>query len=532
MSGNSTAKFRAAMSNPQIRLENRPTGDTPGWLSSPSSIVAAILVSAFLVRLIGIEHRWLWSDELLSANFIAHGFWNTLITNLRFDIHPPLYYLQLELWALFSRSDLWLMLNSVLWSVVAVGILIAAVRRFFGLRSALIAGALFAFSPAALAYGDQVRMYSFLMALIIWVWVAQMNWLRAAPDRQRLVSPPSLNLILSQLAVIYTHSAGLIMISGCVTLAATMLAEGRDIRAAKRWIICQCVVGLSALPAVAIALVREAGHVTAPSLAEIWTTWEFLAAGAMQFTLLGPILGIGLLAVLIYVMVTMPGERIGVANLIFVPLIIAAAISYGLKPTWIERIFVTIIPFLCLFAALAIEKQFDLTSSTPRIRRILAVGLALIWVGTGVAGQLTREKGDGFKLAASYLHQNIASGDVVLVDGDYPYWCLLWYFAGPDWGVPQQAYIETPKWRGFAAKLNPVVLKALDFRAQKREINVKGTDVIMWDRENPVQIPSARNVFLVRNANTGPVTLEGYNSIGSRRDEDLVIDEFAKSKTN
>jgi uncharacterized membrane protein len=422
------------------------------------------------------------------------------------------------------------MLNSVAWSVAATAALIAAVRRYYDFATALIAGALFAFSPAALFYGDQVRMYSLLMLLIIWVWVAQKEWLRAAEER-RARAKLSLNLIASELAVIYTHSAGLVMISGCVLLAAATLIGRRDIVAGRRWVLCQSAVVLCALPAVAIALFREVGHSRVPSLTDIATTWEFLAAGALQGTALGVALAIALLAALAWLFAVAPRERIAIATLVFGPLLLGALISYGLKPIWLKRLFVTIIPFLCLFAALAIRKLTVVSWRDARLRAALALVLAVAWIGTGVASQFAREKGDGFKPAADYLREKLAPHDVVLVTRDYFYWCFLWYFAGPDWGVPQQAYMETPKWANFVSHLDPRIVSALDFREQKRDVKVRGADVIMWDRRNP--IPAASTIFVLRDATIDerPV-IPGYDLIVTRQKQNLLIDEFRKTTAN
>src|SRR5712664_1702629 len=74
-----------------------------------------------------------------------------------------------------------------------------------------VAGLLLALAPAALAYADQVRMYSFLSFLIIWVWYAQERWLSEKSGRFGV-----LWIFLSQALVIYSHGAGLVMLSGCV----------------------------------------------------------------------------------------------------------------------------------------------------------------------------------------------------------------------------------------------------------------------------------------------------------------------------
>jgi len=91
---------------------------------------------------------------------MAYG--TAFVSILRFDLHPPFYYLQLSLWALVSHDDVWLMANSIFWSTAAIGLLIYAASRIYGLPTALYAGILLALSPVALAYADQVRMYDFI----------------------------------------------------------------------------------------------------------------------------------------------------------------------------------------------------------------------------------------------------------------------------------------------------------------------------------------------------------------------------------
>ena len=128
-------------------------------LASTPWIVGAILAGAALLRCVGVSSHWLWLDELLAANWSVHGPWATLATILRFDLHPPLYYLQLSLWASLSHDDFWLMANAIFWSTAAVALLIYAASRVYGLRAGLASGLLLALAPAALAYSDQVRMY-------------------------------------------------------------------------------------------------------------------------------------------------------------------------------------------------------------------------------------------------------------------------------------------------------------------------------------------------------------------------------------
>lgn len=485
-------------------------------------VSAAILLAAFLVRMIGIDGRWMWYDELLSATFVAHDLPNTLVTNLRFDIHPPLYYFQLSLWTLGGHSDLWLMLNTVLWSMAAVALLMWRVRRLYDLRTAFIAGGLLAFSSAALVFGDQVRMYAFLMVMILWTWIALEDWLKA----ERTKSFPwkaSLNVIASQTAVVYSHSAGIVMISGCILLAAYQLLRDGDLRTRIHWVITEACVAVLAVPTLVLVAVRAAGHPVAPGLDEILHTWRFLAAGELGVETIGVVMGLLLLAILVGFAVVQPSKRAGIATLIFAPLVIAAGISY-VKPIWLDRIFITLVPFICLYVALF---AVWLMGKWQMAGKVAAVALAVLWAGTGIAGQTTRHKGDGYKPAAAYAHEMAKPGDIVLVDGDFGYWCFMWYFGGSRWGYPQQAAIIMPKWQALIDRLGPTAAHLLGFGEQKRAVDVNGVTAVMWDRQAPAPL-DAPTVLAVRSNGAAPLDLPGFTLAGTQVELDLTIETWKR----
>jgi mannosyltransferase len=486
-------------------------------------IGAAILLAAFLVRLIGIGGRWMWFDELLSATFVAYDLPNTLVTNLRFDIHPPLYYFQLNLWTLGGHSDLWLMLNTVLWSVAAVALLMWRVRRLYDAQTAWIAGGLLAFSSAALVYGDQVRMYAFLMVMILWAWIALDEWIKAERTG-RFPWKASLNVVASQTAVVYSHSAGIVMISGCVLYAAYALLRDGDMRTRIHWVLTEACVAVLALPALVLVSVRAASHPVAPGLEQILHTWRFLAAGELGGQMIGAVMGVLLLAALAWLGVKQPDKRAPILMLIFAPLVIAAVISY-VKPIWLDRIFVTLIPFICLYVALLLV---SLVRSRRAVSVAVAAAFALLWVGVGVWGQAVREKGDGYKPAAIYAHEMARPGDAVLVDGDFGYWCFMWYFGGPRWGYPQQAAIVMPKWQSLIDRLGPGAAHLLGFNEQKRSVDIGGVNAIMWDRQAPVAL-DAPTVIAVRNKAAEPLSLPGFTLADTHAEQDLLVETWRKT---
>ncbi|MDP3491662.1 MAG: glycosyltransferase family 39 protein [Hyphomonadaceae bacterium] len=504
------------MINAAIFKRSRP------WVLGVS---AAILLAAFLVRLIGIDGRWMWFDELLTGTFVAYDLPNTLVTNLRFDIHPPLYYFQLSLWTLGGHSDLWLMLNTVLWSAAAVALLMWRVRRVYDLQTAWIACGLLAFSSAALVFGDQVRMYAFLMVMILWTWIALEDWLKAERTK-RFPWKASLNVIASQTAVVYSHSAGIVMISGCILYAAYQLLREGDLRTRIHWVLTETCVAVLAVPTLVLVAVRAAGHPVAPGLDEILHTWRFLAAGELGVDAIGAAMGVLLLAILVWFGFVRAESRVAILTLIFAPLVIAAAISY-VKPIWLDRIFVTLIPFICLYVALFVVWMLRTAGMAGRVA---AVALAMLWAGVGIAGQMTREKGDGYKPAAAYAHQVAQPGDIVLVDGDFGYWCFMWYYSGPRWGYPQQAAIIMPKWQALIDRLGPTAAQLLGFNEQKRSVDVNGVTAVMWDRQAPVPL-DAPTVLAVRSNGAPPLDLPGFALAATQVEKDLTVETWKRIGT-
>ena len=459
---------------------------------------AAIIAGAILLRGIGVTSQWFWLDELLAVNWAAHGPWVAFLSILRFDLHPPLYYVQLSLWALASHDDVWLMANSIFWSTAAIGLLIYAASQVYGLRTALYSGLLLALAPAALAYADQVRMYSFIAFLMIWVWYAQENWLSGTAGRYG-----ALWMVLSQASVIYSHSAGLVMLSGCVLYgAARVLATDRR-QTMLRWFAIECVVGAAALPAIAIALLRGAAHTRSPDLAAIVETWGFLTFGdigsAWQATL-GALLFAALLVLAIYDKRT----RLPLAMLVFMPLIMGAIIS-AFRPMWLTRVFIPVVPFICLVIGLGTAIPDRDSGARTGLRTSAFLLLAVVWAGIGVFQQFTKQKGDGFKPAAEFVHTLARPGDIILVDGDFLYWCFNWYYLGPDWGEPRHAFVLNADWARMMKRLPASTASLLGLNESASSLPSAGATVVMWDRNKTTPESTADLIVVRQQASAKPI---------------------------
>ena len=499
---------------------------------------AAILVGAVLLRCVGLDRRWLWHDELLTINWSVHGPWAAIVNTLRFDLHPPLYYLQIGLWALPRHDDVWLMANTILWSSAAVGLLIYATSQLYGLRAGLYSGILLALAPAALAYSDQVRMYSFILFLVIWVWYAQENWLSENAGRLG-----AFWMILSQAAVIYSHGTGLVMLSGCVLYgAARALTTGRR-QTILRWFAIESVVGVVALPAIAFALMHRAAHTHSPGFGEIAQTWSFLTFGdvasvcaydapdatctsLVAFGETGPAWMMGLAALLFAALLVVAiydkRTRLPLATLVFAPLILGAIISQ-FKTMWLPRAFVPVVPFICLVLALGASVPGD--QSRVRLRTSVFVLLAVVWGGLGVFQQVTRQKGDGFKPAAELVHTMAHPGDIVLVLDNFHYWCFSWYYLGPNWGDPRHAFLPDEEWTRLLKRLPKSITTRLDLSDSDSSYSSGGATVELWDR---IRIPPENNadLIVVRDQLTRPAMFPDRHLASTMRLKQLVVERW------
>lgn len=408
---------------------------------------AGIVVFALVLRLITLPHRALWLDELLSAAFATHGPFKTLLTVLRFDVHPPLYYLQLSLWGALGHSDSWLMANSIFWSVAGVALLFAVASRRYGFSVGVWAALLLAVSPAVLGYADQVRMYSFIAFLMILAWDAVEGWLQQ----------PSLKtsawLVLTQLLITYSHAVGLLMLSGCVVYGGVQLLMARDLRRIGHWIGLEGAVLVLSAPALLIGAVHQVPHVGVPTPMELIATWTFISTGSPRPDGPHAFFGIAVLALLGFGLAARK-SRLHLACLVFTPILVIAIISYALRPVWLERVFVPMLPLLMLSLALAANLERERLAKALR----LAVGcLAVAWLAFAVGDKGWRPRGDGFKPAAEALLAKAAPGQAIVMNESLVFWAMMRDLAGPDWGDPLREQFETPRWTPVIKRLPSAV---------------------------------------------------------------------------
>ncbi|MEM6740221.1 MAG: hypothetical protein AAF646_08900 [Pseudomonadota bacterium] len=122
----------------------------------------AAFAAALAVRLVGIDSRDLWLDEIYTQ-FAASRDWLGLIDDRVSRGHSPFYFALLKLSGIDPADIAALRALSAVFDAGAAGILAAGVLRYFGARAALMVAVLYVLAPLQIHWAQNARPYGLLM---------------------------------------------------------------------------------------------------------------------------------------------------------------------------------------------------------------------------------------------------------------------------------------------------------------------------------------------------------------------------------
>jgi uncharacterized membrane protein len=131
-------------------------------------VILALLTISIFLKASFISAKELWLDETYSSYLASQSFSN-VISFVKGDVHPPLYYISLKGWSvLFGLSPVSLRSFSIIANVLASLLFYYLVSKVFSRRIVqLFCFSLFLFSPVLFWYSVEVRMYMFTIVIII-----------------------------------------------------------------------------------------------------------------------------------------------------------------------------------------------------------------------------------------------------------------------------------------------------------------------------------------------------------------------------
>ena len=130
--------------------------------------VMPLLAAVVFVCLAAINLRTsIWFDEAYSA-YLIRGDYSQIWDMTAIDVHPPFYYFCLKTWSLsFGNTDFALRMMSVFFAAIGIVLAFRLFRRWFGDKTAGFATIFLAISPFLIRYGQEMRMYGLVFAIIM-----------------------------------------------------------------------------------------------------------------------------------------------------------------------------------------------------------------------------------------------------------------------------------------------------------------------------------------------------------------------------
>ncbi|HKU55225.1 MAG TPA: glycosyltransferase family 39 protein [Rhizomicrobium sp.] len=496
-------------------LTDNTTGDRASHCERNAAL--AVICLGVAIRLWVRVPTDFWEDEFIAATHAMQPFGRLLINIVRNDVHPPLFFLQLHVWSLLGQSDVWLKLNSVLWSLVALGSLWWTANRLYGSRTALLATAIFAILPSPAYMADQLRMYAMLATLIIWAfYFASITFGSGNRSRKNLVW-----LTILLIAICNTHAIGAIAVfSNGIYALSLILVRPRPERSFKPWLLIYGIAAVSAAPWIVTSIVHDAnlsvwngipGFITALSattLGQVAFQQPFLRAP-------GAAVWLGIVAF------GLASRRSRAAALAFLllPLLLATAAEFAHKPLFKWNVFSTMAaPFLALLLARGLEK------SGSRTLPLLSAGCTLALLALCIDTRLTVRESEGYRALTDLIRANYKPGDIVYAPQPSVFGGLAWYLEGPRWGSPLEiAAKPSPQWRKVYDKLGPELVGILGLEPKTQFIRGKNVTLLVGNGSAD-QAKGASRVWLVVVSRADlapgypPADLNGLQPRWSRRD--------------
>lgn len=108
----------------------------------------------------------IWFDEAYSA-YLVRGDFSEIWEMTAMDVHPPFFYFALKIWSsIFGTTDVAMRFMSVFFGLIAIVFIFQTVKKMFGIKAAGLSTIFVAVSPMLIRYGQEMRMYTMVLAIV------------------------------------------------------------------------------------------------------------------------------------------------------------------------------------------------------------------------------------------------------------------------------------------------------------------------------------------------------------------------------
>ena len=389
-------------------------------------IIITVLLIATVLRIFQINNRPLWYDELQSVTHASLPFRDIFFSTLRYDPHPPLHILQLSFWLMLGTDDAWIRMNSVLWSLLTFIPLYLLGRRLFNQTCALISIFVFAISPMAIFYAQEVRPYAmqiFLITLSIYL-------LEISIDNQhnkKYISIFSVSFLLT----LYSQGASFLLLIPFSLYTIMRLGGIRQSFAPQNRpiLISEFIVFILTLPWILVASKTSVGHLISPNLVQVAYDITALLLGPNHQ--LNTLLSCILILTIAFCLLSSNEIRKFAFCFVIIPIFTAFFISIAVRPIWhIRLIAVCLTPIILAIGFSAAWLKIRFYQSQYIMLSMLAVITLAILPLSLTVNRNTLDRSAYFD-AAKFLLERTEAGETIVFQHQRDAWGVSWYFAGP-----------------------------------------------------------------------------------------------------
>jgi uncharacterized membrane protein len=387
---------------------------------------------AFLLRVINLDTQSLWRDEVDAIRFSSESIHHLIVRLFGIGHNGPLFFLLLRPWrALTGDSEFALRYPSALLGTLAAVPLgyVLARQLSFGRRAGLLLAVLLTTSSYLVWYGQEAKMYAWLLPVVMLAFIAYLRALTGSGARWWTA------FVVSASISFYLHILAPLMLVVYVIAALLYYADWR--RRWRAWLISMACLTVPYMPLVVwqFNVLVDGANVTGKSFSPLHAQYHIL----LQLYTSGFLGVMGLVAVapfafLIYCGLFLPNRRDRVETLtptkrlllavwVLVPPLLVFIVSLRV-PVFEHRYLIYITPAFYLIAVLGLMlvRQHSRLIATLLLGLILSINLVNIW-----QQQRLPVKAD-FRAAAEYLSSHPGPPETIMIHAPYLHYTLNYYY--------------------------------------------------------------------------------------------------------
>ncbi len=385
-------------------------GAEGAWNGQAALWMWGVVIVGTALRLIALGYKSFWIDEIASvaiARRAAPVFWHFLWHD---EGNMAAYYVLLRPWLHFGYSEAVVRLLSVLPGVLSIPVMYLLGRRLFGRDTGILAAALLALNPCAIAVSQEARAYSFVVLAVLLSTYVFVLFIERPTYKLACVYA-----VIAGLTCYFHYFGMLVPAAHAISLA----ARPRDKRPWKLLVLAAAILVVMAAPILWLIHAQDVGHISwvpSPSLLELYHLGVFLAAyGGKAVGAILLVLELVLVGSFFAKVVQIWSDREGelqrwrcalVASTVVSPIVITLLASI-VRPAFYHRFLIICLPGWLLMIAVGAERIRSVSWRRFAIGAVCVLSLASTFV---MYGRVTED----WRGAMVYLIANSREDDRVL----------------------------------------------------------------------------------------------------------------------